>query len=112
MYTNARPREWALQWEWQRLRQRQRTTGTGSTDRFRKGVDGGPADDFDRLPPQNLDAELCVLGSVLLDNDALHEVIPLVKAEDFYRDSHQAIYRAIRDLYDLGQSGRRHHPDR
>jgi len=56
----------------------------------------------DRLPPQNLEAEVGVLGSVLLDNDALHDVIPLLAVEDFYRDTHQVIYRAIRDLYDLG----------
>lgn len=59
---------------------------------------------LDRLPPQNLEAELGVLGSVLLDNDMLHEVIPKLKVEDFYRDSHQIIYRAIRDLYDQGKA--------
>ena len=36
--------------------------------------------------------------------DALHEVVPIIKVEDFYRDSHQTIYRAIRDLYDLGKA--------
>jgi replicative DNA helicase len=58
----------------------------------------------DKLPPQNLEAEQGVLGSVLLDNDALHEVVPLLKVEDFYRDSHQLIFRAVRDLYDLGRA--------
>src|SRR4051794_38014897 len=58
----------------------------------------------DRLPPQNLDAEQGVLGSVLLDNDVLHEVVPILKVEDFYRDVHQVLYRTIRDLYDLGKA--------
>ncbi len=58
----------------------------------------------DRLPPQNLEAERGVLGSILLDNDVLHDVVPLLKVEDFYRDTHQIIYRAIRDLYDLGKA--------
>jgi replicative DNA helicase len=58
----------------------------------------------DRLPPQNLDAEQGVLGSILLDNDVLHEVVPILKVEDFYRDVHQALYRTIRDLYDLGKA--------
>lgn len=62
---------------------------------------GGPTD---RLPPQNLEAEQGVLGSVLLDNEMLHEVVPLLKMEDFYRDSHQTLYRTIRELYDLGQA--------
>ena len=57
----------------------------------------------DRLPPQNLDAERGVLGGVLLDNEVLHDVIGLLKVEDFYRDSHQVIYRHIRELYDAGK---------
>ena len=60
--------------------------------------------DTERLPPSNMEAEMGVLGSVLLDNDALHDVIPILKIEDFYRDEHQKIYRVIRDLYDLGKA--------
>jgi replicative DNA helicase len=58
----------------------------------------------DRLPPQNLEAEQGVLGSILLDNDVLHEVVPLLKPDDFYRDTHQILYRTISDLYDLGKA--------
>jgi replicative DNA helicase len=58
----------------------------------------------DRLPPQNLEAEQGVLGSILLDNDVLHDVVAKLKVDDFYRDSHQVIYRAIRDLYDQGKA--------
>jgi replicative DNA helicase len=58
----------------------------------------------DTLPPQNLEAERKVLGGILLDNDVLHEVIPILKADDFYRDSHQTIFRAICELYDLGKA--------
>jgi replicative DNA helicase len=54
----------------------------------------------DRVPPQNIEAEKSLLGSILLDNDVLHEIIPMVGVDDFYRDSHQIIYQAIRDLYD------------
>lgn len=57
----------------------------------------------DRLPPQNLEAEKGVLGSVLLDNDVLHEVVAMLSVDDFYRDTHQTIYQAIRDLYDQGK---------
>jgi replicative DNA helicase len=57
----------------------------------------------DRLPPQNIEAEQAVLGAILLDNEVLHEVVPILNVEDFYRDAHQIIYRAIRDLYDLGK---------
>ena len=57
----------------------------------------------DRLPPQNIDVERAVLGAILLDNEVLHEVVPLLQVDDFYRDTHQVIYRTIRDLYDLGK---------
>lgn len=72
--------------------------------RPRKLVDLSPAVAGDRLPPQNIEAELCVLGSVLLDNETLHDVVMVVRVEDFYRDSHQSIFRAIKDLYDLGKA--------
>ena len=53
----------------------------------------------DRMPPWNLEAEQGVLGSILLDNDTLHEIVPILKASHFYRDTHQQIYSAIREMY-------------
>lgn len=61
-------------------------------------------EDAYRLPPQNLEAEQGVLGSILLDNDMLDEVLPVLRAEDFYRDAHQIVYRAVRDLYDAAKA--------
>ena len=77
-------------------------SGNGNTNGPGRGsgkTGGGPGD---RLPPQNLEAERSALGSILLDNEVLHDVVPLLKVDDFYRDSHQVIYRAVRELYDLG----------
>jgi replicative DNA helicase len=53
----------------------------------------------EKLPPHNLEAEESVLGSLLLDRDAIIRVAASLKAEDFYRASHAAVYRAILDLY-------------
>ena len=53
----------------------------------------------DRLPPQNLDAEQSVLGSLLIDRDAIIAVAPVLKAADFYQPSHGTIYQRISDLY-------------
>ena len=53
-----------------------------------------------RVPPQNVEAEVAVLGSVLLAPEAAALVIPLLRAEDFYRGEHQIVYDAIVDLYD------------
>jgi len=72
--------------------------GNGHARSSLVGLSVGALDD--RLPPQNLVAEMGVLGSILLDNEVLHDIIPILKADHFYRDSHQILYRAIRDLYD------------
>jgi replicative DNA helicase len=45
-----------------------------------------------------------VLGSILLDNEVLHEVIPMLSVTDFYRDTHQLIYQAVREMYDQGRA--------
>jgi replicative DNA helicase len=63
------------------------------------------ADDPLRLPPQNLDAERCVLGSILLMNEAIDEVGEFLRPEHFYADPHQRIYAAIQRLYDNGIRG-------
>ena len=54
---------------------------------------------YERIPPHNDDAEKSVLGSILLDKDALYEVLEILKVEDFYNDMHKEIYSAIQDLY-------------
>ncbi|MDH3393599.1 MAG: replicative DNA helicase, partial [Desulfobulbaceae bacterium] len=53
-----------------------------------------------RVPPQNLDAEQCVLGSILLHQDALSKVIESISAEDFYRNDHRVIFEAMLSLFD------------
>ena len=58
-----------------------------------------------RLPPQNLDAERGVLGSVLLLNEAIDDVGEVLKAEHFYSDAHQKIFVAIRHLYENNVKG-------
>ena len=56
----------------------------------------------DRLPPQNRDAERCVLGSMLRDNTVISDIIQIIHAENFYFDAHQKIFQAIVDIYDAG----------
>ena len=48
-----------------------------------------------RIPPQSLEAEESVLGGVLLDNTALDRVLELVRPDDFYREAHRRIFRAM-----------------
>jgi len=56
-----------------------------------------------RLPPQNLEAEVSVLGGVLLDNEALSRALEVIKEGDFYRESHRKIFSAILDLYEKSE---------
>jgi replicative DNA helicase len=53
-----------------------------------------------KLPPQNVEAEQSVLGSLLLDKDALIKVADFLRPEDFYRDDHAKIYTTILRLYE------------
>ena len=53
----------------------------------------------ERLPPHNLEAEQSVLGSLLIDRDAIIRVASYVRAEDFYIAANATIYQAILDLY-------------
>ncbi|MEA4987399.1 MAG: replicative DNA helicase [Anaerovorax sp.] len=54
---------------------------------------------MERIPPHNDDAEKSVLGSILLDKDALFEVLEFLKADDFYNAMHKEIYNAVVELY-------------
>ncbi|HMM96390.1 MAG: replicative DNA helicase [Micrococcales bacterium] len=57
----------------------------------------------DRVPPQDLHAEQSVLGSMLLDKDAIADCLEEVKAHDFYRPAHEAIFDAVLDLFGRGE---------
>lgn len=56
-----------------------------------------------RLPPQNLEAEQCVLGAALLQNGALLKLIEIIKETDFYRAAHQKIFAAMLTLFDKNE---------
>ncbi len=60
-------------------------------------------DALKRVPPQSLDAEESVLGGVLLDTHALDRVVELMREEDFYRESHRKIFRAMIALSERGE---------
>ncbi|MBR5489250.1 MAG: replicative DNA helicase, partial [Firmicutes bacterium] len=54
---------------------------------------------IERIPPHNDEAERSVLGSALLDKDALLDVVESVTADDFYNEAHKEIFKAVTDLY-------------
>ncbi|MBX6723129.1 MAG: replicative DNA helicase, partial [Dactylosporangium sp.] len=58
----------------------------------------------DKLPPQNIEAEQSVLGSMLLDTDAITRAANILREEDFYREGHRLVFRAILALYERNEA--------
>src|SRR3972149_1354652 len=56
-----------------------------------------------KIPPQNVEAEQSVLGSLLIDRDAIVKIAESLKPEHFYRPAHAEIYRSILTLYEKRQ---------
>lgn len=56
-----------------------------------------------RLPPQNLEGEMSVLGGVLLENDALNKAVEVLRPDDFYRDAHRKIFQGLISLSEKGE---------
>src|SRR5262245_63464546 len=56
-----------------------------------------------RVPPHSLEAETALLGTLLLDTEAIGVVAPLVVPDDFYRPAHARLYEVIRELFDRGE---------
>ena len=57
-----------------------------------------------RVPPQNLEAEMAVLGAVLQEKEALYRAMEVVRPEHFYRPAHQQIFRACVDLFQRNEA--------
>ena len=60
---------------------------------------------FDKVPPQDLQAEQSVLGSVLASNDVLDDVLQHIQATHFYSDAHRRMFQAIHDMHESGARG-------
>lgn len=60
-------------------------------------------DNLRKVPPQNLEAESSVLGGILLENEAINRVLEVLTPEDFYRESHRRIFRAMIEICDRSE---------
>lgn len=56
-----------------------------------------------KIPPHSLEAEQSALGAMILDKDALTEVVELITEDDFYKEAHKAIFRSVIDLYNRNE---------
>ena len=65
-----------------------------------EGAQGGSS--FERVPPQNVDAEMSVLGGMMLSKDAIADVIEILRSTDFYRPAHACVYDVVVELFGRG----------
>ncbi len=75
---------------------------TGQTRRISRGSSSAALahmGDHGRIPPQALDLEEAVLGAMMLEQNALTNIVDILKPEVFYKESHQKIFRAIHHLF-------------
>ncbi|MFI6049788.1 replicative DNA helicase [Streptomyces violascens] len=84
---------------------RGRGRGKSRDDQHDRGQDDwdGGSSGFERVPPQDIDAEQSVLGGMLLSKDAIADVVEIIKGHDFYKPAHETVYTAILDLYAKGE---------
>jgi replicative DNA helicase len=58
---------------------------------------------IDRIPPSNLEAEMALLGSILVDKEMMSTVSEIVQPSDFYASLHESIFLALFALYERGE---------
>lgn len=58
---------------------------------------------FERTPPQNIEAEMSVLGGMMLSKDAVADVTEILRPDDFYRPSHSLIFEIIMQFFGDGE---------
>lgn len=66
---------------------------------WQPGEAPGSGSGGDRTPPQDMAAEQCVLGSMMISKDAIAEVAESLRGVDFYRPNHELVYDAMNDLW-------------
>jgi replicative DNA helicase len=52
-----------------------------------------------RIPPQDIDAEKALLGSIMIKSDAMHDIVDFIFDESFYAERHRKIFRVMMELY-------------
>lgn len=59
---------------------------------------------LEKLQPQNLEAEMAVLGSMLIDEEAVSVAAEMLNKDSFYKDSHKKIFEVIIELYNANKA--------
>ncbi|MCI5162358.1 MAG: replicative DNA helicase, partial [Candidatus Electrothrix sp. AX5] len=56
------------------------------------------------IPPQNVEAEQALLGTILIQDKSLLKIVELLSPDDFYRDAHKAIFEVMVSLFERSES--------
>jgi replicative DNA helicase len=60
--------------------------------------------EFGKVPPQQIDAEQSLLGGILLDSEAVPAALEILRGDEFYRETHRMVFRAIQDLFERNEA--------
>jgi replicative DNA helicase len=63
-------------------------------------IDSAIARQFDRLPPHSVEAEMCLVGSMMLDKEMVGQVVQIVNRDSFFQADHQIIFDVLIKLYE------------
>jgi DnaB helicase-like protein len=63
-------------------------------------IDPSIARQFDKLPPHSIEAEMCLLASMMLDKEVVGNVVRIVDRDAFYQADHQILYDILLKLYE------------
>src|ERR1700683_5170211 len=63
-------------------------------------IDPAVASQFDRLPPHSIEAEMCLLASMMLEKELIGNVVSVIDRDSFYQVDHQIIYDVLVRLYE------------
>src|SRR5689334_7196006 len=63
-------------------------------------IDSSVSDTFDKLPPHSIEAEMCLLASMMLDKETIGDVVQIIDRDAFFQADHQIIYDILVKLYE------------
>ena len=67
-------------------------------------IDSSSTRQFDKLPPHAIDAEMCLLASMMLDKEMIGNVVQIVDRDSFFQADHQIIFDVLVKLYEQNRS--------
>jgi replicative DNA helicase len=67
-------------------------------------IDSGTASQFERLPPSAIEAEQCLLASMMLDKDMIGQIVQIIDRDAFYQADHQIVFDCIVKLYEQNRA--------